>query len=581
VTVPSPEQRGGSAHVLISRTCVNDCVFCATADKRALSQFPSYDEVVRFLERCAKTGIAHLMFSGLGEPTLDPHLERYLALAGSLGFGSICLFTNGHRLTRDKARAWKNLGLSDVLLSLHGSEIGHDLNVGRSGSFAEGMRALDIYVSEGYRAAVNTCLTRHSLPEIGALRERLAPYSLRAHTLAFPEWSGAVLRHLDVQVTYDEVAERAGELLPADDGVTCFDNLPYCLVRRRIREAHGVAPVAYLDGQGSVQLEPHWGKVLPDRCLTDRCPLLPVCPRFEKRYFEHHGWGRVLERVDALLDEIAQDRTVVPRCLVAAGAPQPSAEPDPTEPLTTCVVPPGLDRAALDTLADELASLAAPLEIEWLGTPSRSPPVRQGTLQVLRFESPHVDAGALDLVRRGATVRLAASPFDEQRDPDWLDGVRALVRDGALVELEYRVAPSELGRSDEAVAFFANLQPLLGRPLAVKLRAACRLGTPAPDPIDPGDLGTYFGRLWEAWHAAGRRGRLMPFASWTGVGDFTRGAARRRLFVDRDGHVSEPAPASPVSAWELCQGGCGLHSHECPAFARIAAKLTREKRASA
>jgi hypothetical protein len=198
------------------------------------------------------------------------------------------------------------------------------------------------------------------------------------------------------------------------------------------------------------------------------------------------------------------------------------------------------------------------------------------------MDSPPVDPGTLELIRRGATVRLATSPFDEGRDAQWLDGVRALVRGGTLLEFEYRVEASHLGRSVEAVAFFANLQTILEQPLTVKLRAACRLGTPAPDPLDPSDLGTYYGRLWEAWQAARRRGRWLPFASWRGASDFVEGAGRRRLLADRDGHIhegSDATSAASVSAWELCQGGCGLPPHECPASAPISSRLTHQKRA--
>ena len=207
------------------------------------------------------------MLSGLGEPTLDPNFERYLACASDLGFASITLFTNGFGVTQQRAHTWKSMGLSAVLLSLHGMESGHDHNVRRPGAFAEAARALQIYTDADYSVSVNTCLTRFSLDEIPALRGFLAPYRVKAHTLAFPEWSGATIANPDLQITYDDVIERAETMIPVDDGITMFDNVPYCLVKRPIRELRGIEPVEYLDGHGPLQLIPHEGKQFPHALL--------------------------------------------------------------------------------------------------------------------------------------------------------------------------------------------------------------------------------------------------------------------------------------------------------------------------
>ena len=67
-----------SAHVLISKKCVNDCVFCATSDKRENLLFVEKDDMVAYMKRMSAAGISDLIFSGVAEPTLDENFEFYL-----------------------------------------------------------------------------------------------------------------------------------------------------------------------------------------------------------------------------------------------------------------------------------------------------------------------------------------------------------------------------------------------------------------------------------------------------------------------------------------------------------------------
>ena len=267
----SPEP---TAHALISRRCVNNCIFCTVARQRSDRKFPGKAEILRFIKGRAASGTRFLVFSGLGEPTLDPHFEEYLAEAGRLGFDRITLFTNGYGLTLAKARGWKKLGLTGVLVSLHGTEAGHDRVVQRKGSFREAVRALKIYVRLGLEVSVNTCLTRISLPDIPALRSFLAGYPLTKHTLAFPEWSGNAPLFAESLLNYEEVSEAAGELLPTPDRVTFFNNIPYCLVQKPTIESE-TAPhtVRLLAGGGERIIHQGQGKRFLPACSAQPCPL--------------------------------------------------------------------------------------------------------------------------------------------------------------------------------------------------------------------------------------------------------------------------------------------------------------------
>jgi len=263
-----------SAHALISRRCVNNCLFCATADKRTNREFPARDDIKRFIRKSHQTAVANMIFSGLGEPTLDPSFEDYLEVAGGLGFDTIRVFTNGYALTVEKASRWKKLGLTDVLLSIHGMESGHDASVRRSGAFNDVIRALQIYSQLDFIISINSCLTRKNLKEIRALVDFISTYPVRIHTLTFPEWSGNALKFHEDLVGYEELSAQALSLIPSGDNRTFFDNVPYCLVEMKTVELRGKGTVAYLDGKGESALRPNDSKLFHRYCHNGNCKFM-------------------------------------------------------------------------------------------------------------------------------------------------------------------------------------------------------------------------------------------------------------------------------------------------------------------
>ena len=296
-----------SAHVLISRSCVNDCIFCAVASKREKKQFPSYNDIVRFIKKSHSYGVSNLIFSGLGEPTLDVHFEQYLAIANNLGFKTLCLFTNGFKTDIEKAQRWKQLGLNKVLLSIHGIKTGHDNNVQRANAFEEAINALNVYRDLSYDITVNTCLTIYNLDEIPQLRQVLSKYPISIHTLSFPEWSGNAIKYSHCLPSYSKIGELSFKLIPSNDNRTVFDNIPYCIVGRNIREMSGIKPALYLDGKEEGTFTSNQHKVFPGICYRTSCPYLSICPGFERNYIRTRGW----ENLDSIVQQFLATSTVV------------------------------------------------------------------------------------------------------------------------------------------------------------------------------------------------------------------------------------------------------------------------------
>ncbi len=280
-----------SSHVLISSRCVNDCVFCAVANKRKAGALSSREEILRFMEKMATAGVKHLTFSGAGEPTLDEHFEEYLDYAHQLGFPRIQLFTNGHAVSSDKVQAWKRSGLGQVLLSLHGLEGGHDRNVRRRGSFREALQALDTFLAEGLQVNVNTCLTRHNLDEIAELCALVDRYPVGRHMLSFPEWHGACLANPDQLLCYQQVRDLCDDVDFFAFPRVVFDNTPFCIARHRTRELSGLGPVVLLDADQEHTLAMGGGNRYLGACESHSCPVRHLCCGFDPDYIAHHGWG--------------------------------------------------------------------------------------------------------------------------------------------------------------------------------------------------------------------------------------------------------------------------------------------------
>jgi len=297
--------RTATAHVLISRQCVNDCVFCTVAERRRKGIFPEHEEVLRFISDCAVKGVKHLVFSGMGEPTLDPCFEEYLDLASELRFKSLGLFTNGYAITPEKVKRWKHRGITRVLLSLHGIGDGHDRNVRRRGSFEEAVASLELFLREDIDVSVNSCLTRLNLAEMPMLEEFLATYPLRRHTLSFPEWSGNVETFPEYMLDYQEVADAAECLVARDDGITCFVNMPFCLVQKKTLELQELVGVRLLDGKGEHYISSGSHNLFPEVCARRRCPLRGRCPGFEAKYIAARGWMDLPDRAENFLNVFA------------------------------------------------------------------------------------------------------------------------------------------------------------------------------------------------------------------------------------------------------------------------------------
>ena len=159
----------------ISDLCDERCGFCSSprtgyADGSAA---PPDDLVRDRIRRWAAEGHRLLQFVDR-EPTLNPRLASYVALAREAGFTHVRLNTNGVRL-RDGALLdeYVAAGLTEVCFSLHAPTAEEsDRITGRAGGFEPKLEAIAQALARPLRVVVNMVVTVenfHLMPGVGEL----------------------------------------------------------------------------------------------------------------------------------------------------------------------------------------------------------------------------------------------------------------------------------------------------------------------------------------------------------------------------------------------------------------------------
>lgn len=96
--VPSPVM----LHISPINACNLTCSFCCFAN-RDMSERLTYDQVATCVRSFAKLGITGVEFTGGGEPTLHPQINKMIEFCHSLGL-KVGICTNGVKL--DKVKVW-------------------------------------------------------------------------------------------------------------------------------------------------------------------------------------------------------------------------------------------------------------------------------------------------------------------------------------------------------------------------------------------------------------------------------------------------------------------------------------------
>lgn len=152
--------------------CNQDCGFC-WQDRR----WQGYErqQILTWIEDLAAAGARQLLISG-GEPTLDPALAEYVALARARGIAQVGLETNAILLGKpERLGPLLAAGLGHAIVSLHSPDGAVSDRMTRApGTFAKTVAGLQALLQAGLPIDANAVLSAQSLHTIAQLPDFLA-----------------------------------------------------------------------------------------------------------------------------------------------------------------------------------------------------------------------------------------------------------------------------------------------------------------------------------------------------------------------------------------------------------------------
>jgi len=544
-----------TAHVLISRSCPNDCIFCAVADKRRAGSFPKPEEIRRFIAERGGEGGRTLALSGLGEPSLDPDLDSYIGLARASGFEAIVLFTNGAGVDLVRARRWKDEGLTGALVSIHGLRDGHDASCRRRGSWDEAMAALDVFRDLELEVSVNSCATTLNLGELPGLCELLDGGPLVAHSLSFPEWSGNAAINAALMPNYIDMRELASLIPPSPKRF--FDNLPPCIVRFATVGIRRDRTIDYLDGGGALLLDPSAANLSCPHPRRGDCAWAGRCPGFDREYVARRGWSEIRALLEPEIVEGAKPAELGPENSRPKGRWRGSGSPGicaVVKPTVRCNARCGycsnaahpatrdMDIGQYRRLADQLVEMAAargareatvlwhggePLLLgkEFFRAAFAYRPISRGAgirhliqTNLLLFD----EEWASIFSEAGVPLSSSVDPFDSgsrlmpdgsPQYPLWFAKFGIASKAGLRLGVVFTATSAHARSGAEVYAFLSNLSSLTIDGIGVRVNAVYPEGRAERGTfvLEPEDHLRFFSDLAAAWERDGRSLALSPF----------------------------------------------------------------------
>ncbi|RLB94519.1 MAG: 12,18-didecarboxysiroheme deacetylase [Deltaproteobacteria bacterium] len=156
----------------MTRRCNLKCVHCyARSEDISYDNELNHEQCITMIDDLAQFGVPVLLFSG-GEPTVHPRLAEYAEYAVSKGMRAV-ISTNGTLITREKARVFKEIGLSYVGISLDGMEETHDKFRGVKGSYKKAMEAIKNCQEAGIKVGLRFTINKRNAKDIPGIFDLL------------------------------------------------------------------------------------------------------------------------------------------------------------------------------------------------------------------------------------------------------------------------------------------------------------------------------------------------------------------------------------------------------------------------
>ncbi|MBL9099957.1 MAG: radical SAM protein [Myxococcales bacterium] len=213
------EQQRPRVHILTGAVCNNNCIFCMEEDRdgRYVVNSATTDESVRWILG-RHDAYEEVCFTS-GEPTTNPRLGHWIAMARRAGARCISVMTNGRALSYDRyTRALLGAGLNRVYISIHGHEQKlHEGLTRTPGSFDQTVAGIDTvarYLRHGVALHTSTVVTRRNLPHLGDIYAFLRGHGVQQVVFNVMQANGRANTYFEqLFPTYTEIAAAAESFL--------------------------------------------------------------------------------------------------------------------------------------------------------------------------------------------------------------------------------------------------------------------------------------------------------------------------------------------------------------------------------
>ncbi|MGM9991712.1 MAG: radical SAM protein [Candidatus Bruticola sp.] len=173
----------------ITNACNAKCEFCNFSRENALKQGQTKTIVklsagLNAIDCLYRNGVRFLIFTG-GEPTLNPHLEQFMAHSRDLGMDCL-IVTNGSTLSPDKVHSLIENGLHEVIISVDSADTSvSEKNRGLPGVTERITAANDIFKQHKVGRVASVTLSK-ILGPLSELPRTLERMGFEAVTFSFP-----------------------------------------------------------------------------------------------------------------------------------------------------------------------------------------------------------------------------------------------------------------------------------------------------------------------------------------------------------------------------------------------------------
>ncbi|MBL7175318.1 MAG: 12,18-didecarboxysiroheme deacetylase [Desulfobacteraceae bacterium] len=280
----------------VTQACNLNCLHCyAHANKQGHKRELSNKQALTMIDDLAEFGVPVILFSG-GEPLMRRDLLGLISYAGDKGMRAV-ISTNGTLITKEKAKALKEVDLSYVGISLDGMEEINDRFRGKKGAFKDAMEGIkncqDVGLKVGLRFTINR-INIHEIQYVFDLSENLNIPRVCFYHLVYAGRGSELIKqdlsHSETRQVVDLIIERTKDIhnrgIPKE--VLTVDNHadgPYLylkMVKEKNRRSDEVLQLLQMNegnnsgrGIGCISWD---GSVHADQ------------------FWRHHSFGNILER---------------------------------------------------------------------------------------------------------------------------------------------------------------------------------------------------------------------------------------------------------------------------------------------